>query len=149
MDTAYSQCPGEHDIGFLASFSLNTAYNGPIPHSQVINAGDCMEFLTGSFYKATIHRVVQPPPSQRQYTRLGVFYFAIPDDNTRLMPVSGSTVLAGVGVKRRFEDDEAPTAETWRKGRTAAYGKSELKKSTEEQRIEEEVINGVLVRHYN
>ena len=39
-----------------------------------------MEFLSGGHYRATIHRVVQPPPDQRGHTRLGAFYFAIPDD---------------------------------------------------------------------
>ena len=37
----------------------------------------------------------------------------------------------------------------WRTGRTVAYGKSELKKSEEKPDIEEEYINGVLVKHYN
>lgn len=106
-----------------------------------------MEFISGGFYKATIHRVVQPPVDQRGYTRLGVFYFAIPDDNVKLVPISGSSVLDEVGVRRRFKDENAPTAEIWRKGRTSAYGKSSLKKS-EEQGVEEELINGVLVKHY-
>ncbi|KAI0089615.1 hypothetical protein BDY19DRAFT_113838 [Irpex rosettiformis] len=119
-----------------------------IDNALVINAGDCMEFISGGFYKATIHRVVQPPSDQRGYTRLGAFYFAIPDDNVKLVPISGSPVLDKVGIRRRFEDGNAPTAETWRKGRTSAYGKSSLKKG-EEQGVEEEYINGVLVKHYN
>ncbi|KAI0689338.1 Clavaminate synthase-like protein [Cytidiella melzeri] len=118
-----------------------------IDNALVINAGDCMEFITGGFYKATIHRVIQPPEDQREYTRLGVFYFAIPDDDVRLIPITGSPVLDKFGVRRRFEDDKAPTAEVWRKGRTAAYGKSSLKKS-EEKGVEVEFINGVLVKHY-
>ncbi|PSR85523.1 hypothetical protein PHLCEN_2v5414 [Hermanssonia centrifuga] len=107
-----------------------------------------MEFLSGGFYKATIHRVIQPPSDQRGYTRLGVFYFAIPDDDVRLVPMSESPVLQKHGIRRRFEDSEAPTAEVWRKGRTAAYGQSNLKKA-EENGVEEEYINGVLVKHYN
>ncbi|KAI0342235.1 Clavaminate synthase-like protein [Trametopsis cervina] len=119
-----------------------------IDNALVINAGDCMEFISGGFYKATIHRVIQPPADQRGYTRLGVFYFAIPDDNVRLVPVANSPVLEKVGVKRRFEDHQAPTAEIWRKGRTSAYGKSELKKG-QESGVEEETINGVVVKHYS
>jgi isopenicillin N synthase-like dioxygenase len=107
-----------------------------------------MEFISGGFYKATIHRVIQPPIDQRQHTRLGVFYFAIPEDSTRLVPVTDSPVLERVGVQRRFEDGKAPTAETWRKGRTAAYGKSTLEASAEKG-VEQEIINGVLVKHYN
>lgn len=107
-----------------------------------------MEFLSGGFYKATIHRVVQPPADQRGYTRLGVFYFAMPDDDVRLTPVEGSAVLEKYGVQRRFPDSEAPTVGVWRKARTAAYGKTELKKGAMDG-IEEEYINGVLVKHYN
>jgi hypothetical protein len=74
--------------------------------------------------------------------------FGMPDDNVRLAPLSSSPVLQRVGVKRRFEDKDTPTMDMWRKGRTAAYGKTELKKD-EKQRVEEEYINGVLVRHYS
>lgn len=107
-----------------------------------------MEFLSGGFYKATIHRVVQPPADQRGYTRLGAFYFAIPDDNVKLAPFTESPVLQKHGIEWRFDEGHAPTAEVWRKGRTAAYGQSELKKS-QESGVEEEYINGVLVKHYN
>ena len=107
-----------------------------------------MEFLSGGVYKATVHRVVQPPPDQQSFSRLGAFYFALPDDDVRLVPVKGSLVLDAHGIQRRFEDNEAPTVETWRKGRTSAYGQSELNKGNDE-RVEEEYINGVLVKHYN
>ncbi|KDQ51706.1 hypothetical protein JAAARDRAFT_40951 [Jaapia argillacea MUCL 33604] len=120
-----------------------------IENALVINAGDALEFLSGGYYKATIHRVVQPPPSQRSYTRLGAFYFAMPDDNVKLSPYENeSTVLKRVGVTKRVEDPgKVPTMEQWRKGRTSAYGKTTLVKSGEG--VEEEVINGVVVKHYN
>ncbi|GLB39565.1 putative non-haem dioxygenase in morphine synthesis N-terminal [Lyophyllum shimeji] len=119
-----------------------------IEDALVINAGDALEFLSGGFYPATIHRVVQPPEDQRQHTRLGVFYFVMPDDATKLVPLVDSPVLKRVGVKRRFEDDAAPTMEAWRKGRTAAYGQTELKPASEKG-VEEEIIGGVVVKHYN
>ncbi|KAH0831126.1 hypothetical protein J3R83DRAFT_13692 [Lanmaoa asiatica] len=50
-----------------------------IDNALVVNAGDALDFLTGGYYKGTIHRVVQPPPDQQQYARLGVFYFVMPD----------------------------------------------------------------------
>jgi len=121
-----------------------------IPNALVINAGDAMEFLTGGIYKGTIHRVVQPPEDQRSITRLGVFYFAMTDDDVRLTPSSlgaSSPILANEGVLT-VPEDEAPTMEQWRKGRTAAYGQSDLKKA-ETEGVETEVINGVVVKHYN
>ena len=115
---------------------------------QVVNAGDCMEFLSGGFYKATIHRVFQPPIDQRAYTRLGVIYFASPDEDVKLLPVTGSPVLDKVGIRRRFEDKDAPTVESYRKGRTQSYGKVVLKPG-EAKGIEEEVVSGVVVKHYS
>ncbi|KAF9238972.1 Clavaminate synthase-like protein [Melanogaster broomeanus] len=119
-----------------------------IEDALVVNAGDALDFLTGGYYKGTIHRVVQPPQDQQQYTRLGLFYFVMPDDNVKLIPMRESPVLQRVGINPRCEDSVAPTMEVWRKGRTSAYGQSELK-SGQEKGVEEELINGVLVKHWN
>ncbi|KAF4602953.1 hypothetical protein EYR38_003357 [Pleurotus pulmonarius] len=117
-------------------------------NALVINAGDALEFLSGGFYRATIHRVVQPPADQRNQPRLGAFYFCLADDAVKLVPFVDSPVLQRVGIKRRFSDEQAPSMETWRRGRTSAYGQTELKKGIDGV-VEEEIINGVLVRHYN
>ncbi|GAA5944119.1 hypothetical protein JCM3775_003908, partial [Rhodotorula graminis] len=42
------------------------------PNALVVNLGDRFEFLTGSFAKSTIHRVVGPPADQRGHRRLGL-----------------------------------------------------------------------------
>jgi len=119
-----------------------------IPNALVINAGDALEYLSGGFYRGTIHRVVQPPPSQHGYTRLGVFYFAMPDDNVRLTPYLSPA--NPVWLDRKFKDEDAPTMEVHRKGRTSAYGKTVLKKTEDgDGNVEEEVINGVVIKHYN
>ncbi|GAV99527.1 Clavaminate synthase-like protein [Lentinula edodes] len=121
-----------------------------IDNAIVVNSGDAMDFLSGGLYRATIHRVVQPPPDQRQYTRLGIFYFCMADDDVKLAPLAASPVLQRLGIKRRFEKDEdAPVMAEWRKARTAAYGQSILSKSSEETDIEQEVIQGVVVKHYS
>ncbi|KAG0696878.1 hypothetical protein DFH29DRAFT_180683 [Suillus ampliporus] len=119
-----------------------------IDNALVINTGDMMDFFSGGYYKPTIHRVVQPPEDQRNYDRLGVFYFSMPDDNVRLLPYVESPVLQNVGIQRRCPDEDAPLCVTWRKGRTTTYGRSDLKKGMENN-IEEEVIEGIVVKHYN
>ncbi|ODQ68692.1 Clavaminate synthase-like protein [Nadsonia fulvescens var. elongata DSM 6958] len=43
--------------------------------SLVVNIGDTLEFLTGAYFKSTIHRVVKPPADQIQYKRLALIYF--------------------------------------------------------------------------
>ncbi|KAN0094766.1 Clavaminate synthase-like protein [Tylopilus felleus] len=119
-----------------------------IDNALVVNAGDALDFLTGGYYKGTVHRVVQPPPDQQEYTRLGVFYFVSADDHTKLIPMRESPLLQRVGINPRCEDNVAPTMEQWRKGRTGAYGQSELKQA-QEKGVEEETINGVIVKHWS
>jgi len=117
-----------------------------IPNSLVVNIGDAMEFLTGGVYKATIHRVVQPPEDQRDRARLGVFYFAMPDDEVRLSvsSLNASSHLLG----HAKNDEDPPTMVQWRKARTIAYGTSSLKKE-EGAAVEIEMIKGHVVKHYS
>ncbi|KAK0209350.1 Clavaminate synthase-like protein [Armillaria fumosa] len=110
----------------------------------LINAGDALEFLLGEVYRSTIHRVVQPPKDQEGYPRLGVFYFAMPDENVKLLPLVNTKAPS-----RRFVDVDVPSMEEWRKGRTAAYGKTQLRKVEGEERVEEEVVAGVVTKYYN
>ncbi|KAG6884205.1 hypothetical protein C0992_006765 [Termitomyces sp. T32_za158] len=119
-----------------------------IDNALVVNAGDALEFMTGHFYKGTIHRVHQPPTDQRGLARLGVFYFAVFNDDVKLVPLQESPVLQRVGIIRRTEDDSAPSMITYRKGRVAAYGQAVLKEG-KEKGVEEEEVAGVVIRHYN
>ncbi|THH21293.1 hypothetical protein EW146_g230 [Bondarzewia mesenterica] len=117
-------------------------------NALVINCGDSLEMLSGGYYKSAIHRVVQPPEDQRGLNRLGVFYFCYADDDVRLEPLMESPLLQRVGVTRRAPEGQAPMMEEWRKARTAAYGTSDLKKGNEDG-VEEEVLHGIRVKHYN
>ncbi|KAJ7933066.1 hypothetical protein B0H13DRAFT_2511538 [Mycena leptocephala] len=118
-------------------------------NALVINAGDVLTFLCGGFYPATRHRVIQPPADQTNLPRLGVFYFSMANDDVKLIPHEESPVLQRVGIQRLCSNKEAPTMEDWRKNRTVAYGTSQLVRSAQEKGVEEEVINGVVVKHYN
>ncbi|KAF9487100.1 Clavaminate synthase-like protein [Pleurotus eryngii] len=120
-----------------------------IDNALVVNAGDAIEFLSGGYYKATRHRVIQPPADQRSIPRLGVFYFSMANDDAKLNPLLESPVLQRIGTTKYFEEGEAPTMEQWRRNRTALYGKSQLKPSEKEVGVEEEVIHGTVVKHYN
>ena len=116
--------------------------------SQVVNCGDSLEMLSGDYYKSAIHRVVQPPEDQQGYNRLGVFYFGYADDDVQLEPLTESPVLQRVGFTRHAPEGKAPLMGDWRKARAAAYGTSNLQKG-EEEGIEEEVVGGIRVKHYN
>lgn len=71
------------------------------------------------------------------------------NDDVRLEPLAQSPLLQRIGVIDAAQGTKAPTplSVEWRKARTAAYGTSELKES-EEKGVEEEVINGIRVKHY-
>ncbi|KAF9254439.1 Clavaminate synthase-like protein [Marasmius fiardii PR-910] len=119
-----------------------------IENALVINAGDAIDFLCGGYYPATRHRVIQPPEDQRNLARLGVFYFAMANDDLKLKPHEESPVLARVGINKLCQPEDAPTMQAWRKGRTTAYGRSDLT-AGKESGVEEETIHGVLVKHFN
>lgn len=74
------------------------------PHGLVINFGEALERLTGGLFKATIHRVVQPPVDQRHLRRIGVIYFARPADDQELSPLQGSPVLRRMGRDKPMDD---------------------------------------------
>ncbi|KIK97953.1 hypothetical protein PAXRUDRAFT_31494 [Paxillus rubicundulus Ve08.2h10] len=90
-----------------------------IESALVVNTGDALDFLTGKYYKGTIHGIVQPPQDQQQYTHPGVFYFTMPNDNDNLIPMCRSPLLQRVGINPCYED-----------------------------RVQEETINDVLVEHW-
>ncbi|KAG6917877.1 hypothetical protein DXG01_000647 [Tephrocybe rancida] len=119
-----------------------------IDNALVVNAGEALEYISGRFYKGTIHRVHQPPIDQRDLTRLGVFFFGLFNDDIKLVPLEQSPVLQRIEIVRRTEDSLAPTMGTYRKARIAAYGQTTLKQSAEKG-VEEEQVAGVVIRHYN
>lgn len=108
--------------------------------------------LSGGFYKAAIHRVIQPPGDQRGRPRLGVFYFATTDDEVRLVPYADSPVLQRTGIVRKCTDEDAPTMGEWIRARNRAYRKDELPKSGKgvvEGGVNEEILPGIYTTHYD
>ena len=115
---------------------------------QVVNIGDAMEMLSGGYYKAAIHRVVQPPSDQRNIARLNVFYFVSADDSVKLAPLADSPVLKRVGIADKHPGVEGPTMMEWRNARTKAYGVAQLEKG-EDGTEREEILRGVFTTHYS
>lgn len=119
--------------------------------NEVINAGDWLEIYSAGYYKATIHRVVQPPPDQQQYNRLGLYYFVLPNDDVRLSPNRNSPLLQRTGINDFYLGEQfmpGPTMEVFRKGRIGTYGQVALRKGAEEG-TEENVVAGITVKHYS
>lgn len=134
--------------------------NTTLVRSQVINTGDVINFLSGSYYKPTIHRVTQPPPSQSNLARVGVFYFSMANDDVKLLPHTESPVLQRVGIKDvpgvkkagvgENGEEAVLTMEEWRRSRTRLYGRNKTVRKVEGGLdVEEEEIAGVKVTQYN
>ncbi|KAG6357479.1 hypothetical protein INS49_013356 [Diaporthe citri] len=88
----------------------------PHPGSITVSVADALEMLTNGFLKSSIHRVVFPPPDQRDAERLGVLYFVRPEDDLELRPVR-SPVLERLGYDKVQEDVVGITAGEWVKAR--------------------------------
>jgi isopenicillin N synthase-like dioxygenase len=77
------------------------------PYTLVVNAGQCLELLTGGLFKSTIHRVVTPPQDQKHCLRVGIYYFSRPNDDYMLTPFKRSPVLNGLGMDKPLDPDVA------------------------------------------
>lgn len=115
---------------------------------QVVNIGDGLEMLSGGYYKAAIHRVMQPPADQRGHDRLCVFYFATANNDVKLVPFKESPVLQQVGIVHRCADEDAPTMDQWVRERTKAYGSTEPVSKIGKENVKQEIMNGVFITHY-
>lgn len=118
----------------------------PHPGSITVNLADSLQFLTNGFLKSSIHRVVAPPPDQRDIDRLGVLYFVRPEDNLELRPVV-SEVLHRLGYDQTTDGSAVGiTAGEWVKARVAkGVDKGEARSEVGEQPI----IGGVVAKYYD
>ncbi|KAN0064905.1 hypothetical protein ACQY0O_001962 [Thecaphora frezii] len=124
-------------------------------NALVINLGDAMHFLSGGYLKPTIHRVIAPPADQAHYTRLGIFYFALFNDDVPLEPLLESSVVREAyesrtdkfWTERKVQGLKVPTAGEWERLRVKAYGQMGAKKGQDGHDHEE--IAGHKITLYN
>lgn len=122
-----------------------------VDNAVVVNAGDWLEVYSAGFYKATIHRVFQPPADQQTYNRLGLYYFGLPNDEVPLSPNLNAPVLKRTSVNEFYKREQfmpGPTMEQFRTGRVSTYGKVAVRKGAEEGTEEHVVTGGFVVKHY-
>ena len=117
----------------------------PYPGSITVNLADTLEFITNGFLKSSIHRVVAPPPDQRDIDRLGVLYFVRAEDSMELKPVD-SAVLKKLGLNPDEGAANGFTAGEWTKARVkAGVGKGKARSELAEQ----EILPGVKAKYYD
>ncbi|KAK1923363.1 hypothetical protein DB88DRAFT_439128 [Papiliotrema laurentii] len=114
-DGLYSQ--GHTDLGTLtllfrqpvAALQIKDHKTGdwkwakPLNGSLTVNACDALSFLTGNYVKSTIHRVHLPPPDQRNVDRLGLLYFARPENDLVLNTIDSPVLKREGYTQNEFE----------------------------------------------
>ena len=119
------------------------------PNGLVINIGDLLHFLSGGFFKSTIHRVIAPPEDQLPYERVGLFYFAKFNQDLRLTPLDASPLTKGAQFwqQRIAAGQLPPTTREWYALRVSSYGQERGQRSQDGH--DHETIAGEKVTLYN
>jgi isopenicillin N synthase-like dioxygenase len=73
------------------------------PGALVINLGQSLEVVSGGHFKATLHKVAEPPDDQRDEQRLSLVLFNGSKGDMRLQPAMESPLLQREGFYHRGE----------------------------------------------
>ncbi|KAB8274710.1 hypothetical protein BDV30DRAFT_225628 [Aspergillus minisclerotigenes] len=122
-----------------------------------VNTCDALTALTGGLIKSSIHRVHVPPADQAHVDRLGVLYFARPNNHVVLDPIQNSPLLNRLGLTQNVftELGQHLTTEQWVKVR-----QTQQQRRTRDAKISEdgkytyrpkdlEIIPGLHAKVYN
>ncbi|KAK8203406.1 hypothetical protein M8818_005297 [Zalaria obscura] len=124
--------PGHTDLGSVSllfrqpvaalqilSNERNWKWVKPQDATITINTCDALTALTGGYIESSVHRVRTPPEDQAHIDRLGVLYFARPNNHVVLDPLNDSPVLDKLGLTTNqfTELGEHLTMEEWVKKR--------------------------------
>ena len=104
--------PGHTDLG-----SITLLFRQPVAALQILNSKgewkwvkpqdetitinicDALSAITGGYLKSSVHRVRTPPEDQAHVDRLGVLYFARPNNHVVLDPIKNSPLLKKLGLE--------------------------------------------------
>lgn len=92
----------------MLSLQIKDVYSGEWryvnhrPNSLIVNIGDALEFISGGYFRACLHRVIEPPLDQMGFRRLVVIYFCNPRNGCELDPeLLKSTKLTDLGYSKK------------------------------------------------
>ncbi|OJJ59146.1 hypothetical protein ASPSYDRAFT_203151 [Aspergillus sydowii CBS 593.65] len=122
-----------------------------------INTCDALTALTGGLIKSSVHRVHAPPKDQAGIDRLGVLYFARPNNHVVLDPIANSPVLQRLGLTGNVFTDVGKhlTTKEWVKARQTQQQRrrQDVKVSDDGKYTYKpkdlEIIPGLLAKVYN
>lgn len=106
--------------------SGNWKYVQHVPGALVVNIGDAVEFMTGGYFRSTVHRVVNPPKSQENHVRHSIIYFCKPSWSTVIDPEEiNSPYLQRLHISKP-EEWEKITYYDWDVEKGRLFGKSKI-----------------------
>lgn len=108
-------------------------YVGHTPDGLIVNIGDAMEFITGGYFKSSIHRVVGPPDDQKEFRRLVLIYFCKPKSTCILdaEPLQ-SPKLNRLGIGKPKEWEKIDFA-AWNNEKSRLFGKKNVNDTQSEE----------------
>lgn len=116
-DTGFLSFVHQDDVGGLQVERDGALIDVPaLPGSLVVNIGEMFQLVTRGYYKATVHRVVSPPPGVE---RISLAYFFNPKLEATLSPVDLEPALAALAPGGESDDPNNPIL--------ANYGDNSLK----------------------
>jgi hypothetical protein len=148
----------------------------PQEDALTVNIADALQFLTSQFrpslyifpqkemtltdvflfvdgyLKSSIHRVVAPPRDQAHIDRLGVLYMVRIEDDTDLLPIEDSPVLAKLGLttQKILGDDGKPVkAGEWVKQRVIKNLGATSGRDGDNALTDLEVVKGVKMTYFD
>jgi isopenicillin N synthase-like dioxygenase len=116
-DTGFLSFVHQDDVGGLQVERDGTLVDvAAVPGALVVNIGEMFQLVTRGYYKATVHRVVSPPPGVE---RISLAYFFNPRLEATLAPVDLPPHLAALAPGGDSDDPDNPIL--------ANYGDNSLK----------------------
>lgn len=135
--------------------SLNLGVR-PQDETITVNICDALSAMTGGYLKSSIHRVHTPPNDQAHIDRLGVLFFARPNNHVVLDPISNSPFLQRNGYTENdfTRLDQHLTMEEWCKVRQTQQQRRTKAPKIDGQNYkytdkELEIIPGLSAKVYN
>ncbi|RXK41976.1 hypothetical protein M231_00697 [Tremella mesenterica] len=124
-------------------------YVGYNPGALVINIGETLEIISGGHFKATRHRVVEPPEDQRTFERLSLVLFNASESDMRVQPAYVSPLIQREGcieeqgVYKEFKalmdkGFPVPTNREWRESQIAS-----IRQVADNPKMKIVLVNGV------
>ena len=116
-DTGFLSFVYQHEVGGLQVERDGSFVDVPVlPNAFVVNVGEMFQLVTRGYFKATVHRVVSPPPGVH---RISLAYFFNPKLEATLEPVDLHDELAAAAAGGDSADPSNPIL--------ANYGDNSLK----------------------